>query len=483
MDPTPIEEARRALDLAAKAVVEACQPDNSQAARSSLVSVHRFVRTVKANTHLDRTRAECHAEFLRERTRLVDQERQCVRALRELRVEAQTAYPVLIESVNHPDSPTWEDTCSLTRFDALVQCIVESGPDIDDEGGTGASQGRSSEAAEILWSNIREWLPSKGIDSNDGPLTDILERLRPVRDEIKRLQRCRSLLDHVHPGAKWQWLQKVVTDSNPPVASEAWHSSKFSRLEPYRTLFRLLYNRETLENEDLAWLEEFRHDAAANAAAVRSEFEMRLGTRASAAWVLQRYARRCRHLRHNELRGPRDQLSKKRQEREVFLTRDAAVFLFDQGFEVAIEQSDGQFRFDMRTPSLLVEAKVYSARRRPLDAVVSGLKQIHEYVTSLASEVPSPEPILILFRLDGPVASPLEDYTIGNLRVSLVWVNLGSSAGSGSRADPPDKAVTKEAIDARLNAQKAKLPKARSRSKGYQSKSPPGRRTRERSDK
>jgi hypothetical protein len=90
---------------------------------------------------------------------------------------------------------------------------------------------------------------------------------------------------------------------------------------------------------------------------VATDFQSRLGQQASTAWILERYARRCRRLRRSELTGMLAAL-RATDKRELALTRDAAVFLFDQGFEVLTEQPAGTHRYDIIGEPLLVEAKI-----------------------------------------------------------------------------------------------------------------------------
>lgn len=393
---------------------------------------------------------DCLAEYGHERSAARRQRIRLINDLVALRQEAQTTFPVLAVSAMPSTTPSVKSHYSLFRFDGLVKAVLaEDGESAQEKVPQGSASGEA--LADVLWIVVDQLIPTLGVAADDGRLADLRDRLGPLRDEFTRARRAQSLLEQVHPAAKWFWLRRVVTDSNPTPDSVEWLVAHAGDREPYRPYFRFLYEPASVSTEDRAWLEGFRHEVSATVAAIRSEFEVRLGTRASAAWALQRYARRCRRLRLDEMRTNLGAgAAKQRKQREVTLTRDAAVFLYDQGFDVVIEQSHGQHRYDILTPSLLVEAKVYSAKRRPLDAVVDGLKQVHQYAIALASEGPAPEPILILFRLDGPVADPLEAYTVGNLRVSIVWVDLGPATESGSHASAPDLSVTREAIDRKL---------------------------------
>lgn len=399
---------------------------------------------------------DCLAEYEHERSIARKQRIRLVNDLVALRQEAQTAFPVLAVLATPSTTPSVKTHYSLSRFDGLVEAVLGGGGESAQEGDPHHSASGET-LADVLWIVVDQLLPTLGVAADDGHLVDLRDRLAALRDEFTRARRSQSLMEQVSPAAKWFWLRKIVTDSNPSPVSVEWLVAHAGDCEPYRPYFRFLYEPASVSTEDRAWLEGFRPQVSATVVAIRSEFEMRLGTRASAAWALQRYARRCRWLRLDEM-GTKlaSRAAEQRRQKEVTLTRDAAVFLYDQGFDVVVEQSHGQHRYDILAPSLLVEAKVYSAKRRPLDAVVDGLKQVQQYATALASEGPAPEPILILFRLDGPVADPLEEYTIGNLRVSIVWVDLGPATESGSQASAPDLSVTREGIDRKLTLRRSR---------------------------
>lgn len=192
--------------------------------------------------------------------------------------------------------------------------------------------------------------------------------------------------------------------------------------------------------------------------AVASDFHARLAGRATVAWVLKRYARRCRRLRLEEMvRLINDPKTKGKS--ELVLARDAAVFLFDQGFEVLIEQPMGSHRYDIIGEPLLVEAKIYDDNRPGLAAVADGLAQIHQYANDLADEGVHVEPVLLVFRLGGPRATAVPEYKIANLRVTIAHVDLGTSAESGSRATAPEPDITEEAITTALRRKQQRHPR------------------------
>jgi hypothetical protein len=447
LNPTPIEEARHALTLSAVAVVEACRSDAADArlaGRTILTAIHRFVRTVIGNVHLSRARADCCLEYLGGRGAILKRKVDLVRRVHHFRQGAQERFPVLAESADPASLPA-DDLYSLARFDVLVSRILENGGDVD-EGDVSDPQAETGEVVEVLRTLLTEWLPSKGVARSDRNLVDLLSEIRAMHNEMTQVRRAQSLIEQVHPATRWNDLESIVADVNPSVDSKEWLLAHAAQIAPYRAYYRFLFEPRAVEPEDLAWLEAFKQQISADVRTVRADLETRLGTRASFAWLLDRYARRCRWLRLRELQAA---LKGEIRDKERFLTRDAATFLFDAGFDVLTEQSLGQHRYDVIGKELIVEAKIYKEGRSSFKAVVEGLQQIHSYVTALSNEGLSLEPILLVFRIDGPVADLPREHTVGTLNVAIVQVDLGSSSESGSKARAPI-VVTPDAIAGRL---------------------------------
>ena len=263
-------------------------------------------------------------------------------------------------------------------------------------------------------------------------------------------------LDESHAGGFWHWLQDAVDPTPESCAHFVAEENGF--LRNLGLISRALHSPADLNNLEWVdvhhWAEGLRHRLPA----IASDFHTRLAHRAAVGWVLERYARRCRRLRLQEMTELLNSLGVTGK-RELALTRDAALFLFDQGFEILIEQAMGSHRYDIIGigEPLLVEAKIYDGKRRGLAAVVEGLSQIHQYANTLADEGVHGDPVLLVFRLGGPRATPVPEYKIGNLRVTIAHVDLGTSSDSGSEAPPPEPDITEAAIAAELE-RKAKKP-------------------------
>jgi len=291
-------------------------------------------------------------------------------------------------------------------------------------------------------------LPLRGIERADPRLKPFVRKVQGIRAQIVRIRRTYFLLERVHPAAHWACLRRVTEDSNPVVDSAAWTLGQGSvAVAPYKHYVRFIFSPRSLKTEDAAWLETFRADLVASVTAVQSEFASRLGSRASATWLLQRYANRCRWLRRRDLVEALRQV--KGQRKEIYLTRDVALCLFDQGLDVVTEEARGQQRYDVIGTALLVEGKIQTAKRSALSAAAGGLKQLHQYYTALSNEGVELEPVLVLFRLGGSAADLPSECSIGNLKVSIAYVDLGDSSESGNRSGPP-QVITPEMIASRI---------------------------------
>lgn len=459
MSANPIEEARRILDRAAKAVAEARlrgQP-SAVVGRYVLESIHRFTSTVGSNLHLDRARADCERDLDEKRARLFSRKTDLLGQLNQLRQDAAARFPAIVEpaQTGGPEDP-FSRRASLTGFDRWMAGAGKEPAKIDEEGDHLGCATPADALCVILKRLLPEDVP---VEDNDPRLATLL-RAEALKDELTKVRRTQILLGKIHPAAKWARFLEIVRDCNPEVGSVAWHIGSALDSPPFRHYARFLHDEGSLEREDHNWLETFAAEVANDVITIASELQSRLGTRASTRWLLERYARRCRWLRLQELNA--SVAATKSDRKEPFLTRDAAVFLFDQGLNVLTEQSLGQHRYDVIGESLLLEAKIFSDRKTPLAAVVNGLRQLHQYDAALGNEGLKLEAVLVLFRLGGRSVDLLPEYTVGNLRVAVVLVDLGPSSQSGSRAKTSFN-LTAEAVATELARPPKKRPRPKTR--------------------
>ena len=445
---TFLEEARQALDRAVDEIHSIDIPDSAsrksveRAAQGIFGAVCRLVSLVQKNTHLARVAGEAAADYRREQARLHEEERTALLQLKRLRNDIVARCPNLDPSVQvgeEADGPKL-----VTGFDEFLPNALKKLGQEDSFFGSGKHK-----ASERL----RQVLDH--VDEHEPRLARWRERRSNSSTCLEQLRRARHVLDESNAGKRWLWIAEVPPAANPPDGPQLWLSESRGFYAPVLgPLYKLVHDPRSVDEQGRKKACEWLSDLRTNLNVVATDFQARLGQRASIAWILERYARRCRRLRRNELNEMLEGL-RAGEKRELALTRDAAVFLFDQGFEVLTEQSMGAHRYDIIGAQLLVEAKIYDGKRKGLAALADGLMQIHQYANALADDGVQVDPVLLVFRLAGPRATPVSEYKIGNLRVTIAHVDLGTSVDSGSKAPPPEPDVTEEAITAEL-ARKSK---------------------------
>ena len=455
MSATPIGEARKLLDLTTRAIVMAAKPSRDELSgdflggRHLIESIHRFVRTVEGDVHLRRVREECERAYREELGRNTARKVRLLRDLKAFHAKAQLAFPDLAG----PASDGNPDPFSLEEFSPRISAFLLD-PDNIDEGDPADENAGCVHPANLLRIALSESLP--GVDPADPTLKGLLRDLDQKVDELRHARNESFVLKRVHAAERWAELVNVVEETNPGLDSSAWLLMKLdgSRFGRYR---RLILDPTSINDDDRLWFASQRSNYAAAAEAIRADFQGRLGSRASMAWLVQRYAKRCRWLRLAEIR---EIAEKAGRDKERALVRDAASYLFDQGLEVLTELAIGQARYDVVGTALLIEGKVCSEDKTALRAVADGLTQLSGYAAALTGEGLALEPVLLVYRISGrPVRLPPE-HTIQGLRVSLNYIDAAPATDSGSRGSVPS-VVSSEAIDHELT----RLVSAQSRSK------------------
>jgi hypothetical protein len=456
MNATPIGEARKLLDLTTRAIVMAAKPSRLAvsgdllAARHLIENIHRFVRTVDGDVHLSRVRDECQRAYREERGRNTARKVRLLRDLKAFHAKAQLAFPDLARLASDGSS----DPFSVEEFSPQISAALRD-PDNIDEGDPTDENAGCVHLADLLRVALSESLPAAGVDPADETLKRLLRELDQKVDELRHARNESFVLKRVHAAEQWAELVNVVEHTNPGLDSAAWLLMKHDR-NHFGRYHRLILDPTAINDDDRRWFASHRSNYAAAAEAIRADFQGRLGSRASTAWLVQRYAKRCRWLRLAELR---EIAEKAGRERERALVRDAANYLFDQGLEVLTELAIGQVRYDVVGTALLIEGKVCSEDKSALRAVADGLTQLSGYAAALTAEGLALEPVLLVYRIGGrPVRLPPE-HTIQGLRVSVCYVDAAPATESGSRGSVPS-VVSSEAIDHELK----RLVSARSRS-------------------
>lgn len=171
--------------------------------------------------------------------------------------------------------------------------------------------------------------------------------------------------------------------------------------------------------------------------AVRQE----IGTTRLHFQLLDRYRTRCHwhnqeYLRKQVLNGA----DKFVRDREDMLTRDLALYLYDHGVTVLYKTKLGKhevdlFELDAKHP-MFIEAKAYkdSSARRDL---VSGIGQLHAYLSSFEAHRNITEAFYAIFRLAGPIYELPRIIRTNRFTIYPVLIDLGLSSESGRRQPKP----------------------------------------------
>ena len=433
-----------------------------QEAATYLLELKRFVACIEGNSNLRRCAEDAVTEKNRRLEPLAKRDVEVRTDLVELRRVAQERFPLLAENANPSLLGRPSSTFTLASFDNIAGGhvpLVGFANEFEDATPTGLM-------VKALETALFGFLPEKGVSDSDPDLINLKQSFRDLRRRRREIHQEALNLQRGDAGAIWQQLRSDVLTMNPSWVSFEAHwldgtDGKGVGKDTSR-MHGLLYGRGPVDDKDKSWFSEYRTKRNRDLRALNLDFHLRLGMRASIGWILQRYARRCRRLRLEELSNRHGGRQPGTKKRELALTRDAATFLFDQGFEVLIEQAMGSHRYDIIGEPLLIEAKIYDGKRRALAAVVEGLSQVHQYANTLANEGRTADPVLLIFRLGGPLATPVPEYKIGNLRVTIAHVDLGTSVDSGSNSPPPEPDITEAIIAAKL-ARKTNAPGGRTK--------------------
>lgn len=152
--------------------------------------------------------------------------------------------------------------------------------------------------------------------------------------------------------------------------------------------------------------------------------------------VLDRYKVRSQSYNKDYLRNLSKEMKRKSEE---LLSKDLALYLFDQGFPVWYRVKRGQHEYDFLHPDLhnplLVEVKVCKKSDRKY--ILQGLKQIHSYLSSCESEFQISEGYYIIFRLGGAIYEIPRKITTNRFIIYPIIIDLGESLDSGSKQVKP----------------------------------------------
>ena len=145
--------------------------------------------------------------------------------------------------------------------------------------------------------------------------------------------------------------------------------------------------------------------------------------------LIQRYKTRCMFYDRIRIEGL---IKNADRNKEDILTRDLALYLFDNGVSTLYRVRRGVHEYDLIAPSLFVEAKVYKGSNKKY--VINGVSQLHAYLNGLEAESAHiREVYYVIFRCGGPLYDWPKKIVMNRWTIYPVNIDLGQSAESGSR--------------------------------------------------
>jgi hypothetical protein len=152
--------------------------------------------------------------------------------------------------------------------------------------------------------------------------------------------------------------------------------------------------------------------------------------------------------------------------REDLLTKDLALFLFDNGVTAQYRIRFGKHEFDLLgidvEDPIFIEAKAYkdSGAKREL---IDGVAQLHSYLSNIEGYKSIREAYYVVYRLAGSIYEFPEMINTNRFTIFPVLVDLGLSQESG-RKQPKPILIKEEEILSRIEQSKGKARKERKES-------------------
>ena len=293
---------------------------------------------------------------------------------------------------------------------------------------------------------------STGVDEIDYRLSDLEERHKFTH--IDWVNYCR-----VSPSLALLRLREIEKRINPePEDSSRWR--ELSKLEQLNEgLDTWLTERHYSWIQDLTYgvyskygnyrpnklsqadIESIIRDRKEDLKRVYEAVRQEIGTTRLHFQILDRYRTRCHWYNQEYLRKqvltPDGTFVR---DREDILTRDLALYLYDQGVTVLYKTKLGKHEVDLleldAKHPMFIEVKAYKESGAKAE-LVSGIGQLHAYLSSYEAHRNISEAFYVIFRLAGPIYELPSIVRTNRFTIYPVLIDLGLSSESGRRQPKP----------------------------------------------
>jgi len=341
--------------------------------------------------------------------------------------------------------PAEEYQWSLARFDDIVNGAKCEGVKLSSGPGSPQAATEIATLVDILTRKIQQ-------PELFGTCQQLGVNIEHLTKRLAHLERGYRNYCLVSPGCCLLLLRHMADKINPrPRRYASWSDLTESVMESWASL------EGGLERQ----IQSAVYDGAVNVALIetlkaylRRAYEgirAAIGSHLMYSALLQRYKARCMWYDRQRVTGlvkrrkttahPQPALiaarRPERRKNEESLTRDLALFLFDNGISTLYRVKRGVHEYDLvgnQTENpIFVEAKVYEDSRQTRSRLITGFNQLAAYLNALeAANIPIREAYYVVYRLGGPLYMLLSEVPLDRLTVYTVLIDLGSSKESGS---------------------------------------------------
>lgn len=373
----------------------------------------------------------------------LEQEREASLQLRHVLVEL---FPDLDDSQLEYNSdshgfPSNEYLWSLAAFDDIINRVERNKPELYFQDGNIYND--TSDVAvliRLLWRKLDCLQPSPDRDR-------FLLDLQQLDDQHKQTHR--DFVNHarVSPGSSLSLLTEIVDMINP-VARRYEDPTEFTRDLLRETLSTMGQVRTEIQN--------IVYSGTSNPALIElcqihlkrlyQGLRASIGSRLIHYHVVQRYKARCMWYDRERLQKSIEDArgrNGRRSRIEDVLTRDLALYLFDQGISTIYRLRRGVEEYDLigdrSGHAIFVEAKQYQDSNGTRRMLIDGVAQLHNYLTGLeADDSVVFEVYYIIFRVGGPLYDLPWEIPTNRRTFYPIIIDLAPSQESGRRAHQPN---------------------------------------------
>jgi hypothetical protein len=279
----------------------------------------------------------------------------------------------------------------------------------------------------------REWINYARVSAGNSyhDLEGIIARINPEpkdltdSGELDKLDKLNQVFGQTMEDRKYLW----ITDATYGVISQ------YSNYHP-----------SNLTSEQLEKIfDSLKHQLKRVYEAVRQE----IGTTRLLLQILDRYRMRCHWYDQESVRSlVLNQAGEFISNREDRLTRHLALYVFDLGITVIYRARFGKHEVDLleldAEQPMFIEVKAYKDSSSKAD-LVSGVSQLHGYLSSLDAHKNISEAYYVMYRIGGPIYELPRRISTSRFTIYPILVDLGLSSESG-RNQPKPILISEEEI-------------------------------------